>query len=821
MRLIKSIVIQLILFVGVVPFSHGESLFLEWSPNSESDLAGYNVYYGISSGSYGDPIDVGNVTSYELTELDAGVRYYVAITAYDTADNESEKSDEENGVPADTENPTITITLPTGSPTYSTETATISIAGSAADNLGVTEVSWVNDRGGSGTASGTSSWSASNISLQEGSNIITVTAQDAFSNTGTDTLTVTYSPDMTTLQYNSADPPLILTGSVPEEGFMTINVPDSLDNVISATLLLTLWDADMAGEGFIYINGNPAIDLPVGPYNEVEHDFVVPIDPAQIITGDNILRFTHVATQGYEVMSAALQITFTSYQDTVDPDITITSPTQSPTYTTSNSTITLSGNASDNLGVTQVSWVNSRGGSGTASGTTDWSVTGINLLTGNNTITVTASDAAGNTGIDTILVQYTASSTSTTSIISTTTTTAVTTTTTIPTTTTSVATSTTTVPTTTSSVSSTTTTVPTTTSSVASTTTTVPLTTSTTVPATTTAPVTTTSIVVPTTIPVTTTTAPPGNNSLSGSITINSGEEVTTSREVTLTLYAAVETPQLASALFAEEELGPEAIMCISNDGKQWSDFEPYKQIKQWTLAPGNGLKTVYAGFRDSEGNWISEPAQDQIILEEAQSTCDDPQKLQPLSVTASSTSPRYSADNLIDGDPSTIWSSVVSLFKKDEYVTLDLGTTKKVSALTMYASRLFGVDFFPTNFKIQVSQDNSTWLDISTVQGFVFGQSLTSGSWNTNGLECRYIRIYITQSKALFLLFKLAQIAEIEVYGCDESGALPLLAGESSFTQSNRNKRAASEQREPSRETENHNTTPGTPSKPTITFLE
>jgi len=810
MRLIKPILIQLILFFVIVPLCHGESLYLGWNPNGESDLAGYKVYYGTSSGNYGNPIDVGNVTTYELTGLNAGVEYYVAITAYDTADNESEKSDEEIGIPADTENPTITITIPTEASAYSTETATLSIAGSASDNLGVTQVSWVNDRGGSGTATGTSSWSASSISLQEGINIITVTARDASSNTGSDILTVTYSPDMTTLSYNSADPPVTLTGSVPEEGFMTITVPDNLDNAISASLLLTLWDADMAGEGFIYINGNPAIDLPVGPYNEVEHDFQVPVDPAQIITGDNIIRFTHVTTFGYEVMGAALQVTFTSYQDTAVPEIIITSPTQSPTYTTSNNSITLSGNASDNLGVTQVSWVNDRGGSGTASGTADWSVTGINLQSGNNTITVSASDAAGNTGTDSIVIQYNAPTTSTSSsIITSTTTTAVSTTTTIPTTSTSVTTS-------------TTTTVPTTTSSVASTTTTVPPTTSTTAPATTTAPVTTTSIVVPTTIPVTTTTVPPDNKSLSGRILINNDEDLTTSREVALSLYAAYdEVPQLASASFAGEELGPDAVMCISNDGKQWSPLEPYQQTKQWTLEPGTGVRTVYAAFRDGEGNWISQPVEDQIILDEAHPTCaDDPQKLQPISVTASENSPRYPAENLIDGNLSTIWSSVVSLFQKDQYITLDLGTTKKVSELSMYASKLFGVDFFPTNFKIQVSQDNSTWLDISTVQGFVFGQSLTSGSWNTNSLECRYIRIYITQSKSLFLLFKLAQIAEIEVYGCDASGALPLLAGENSFTQSPKQV-TLSEQRESSRANDNQNAIPGTPSKPTVTFLE
>ena len=55
-------------------------------------------------------------------------------------------------------------------------------------------MSWVNDRGGSGTATGTTSWLVSNIALLSGVNVITVTARDAANNTSTDTLTVTYTP---------------------------------------------------------------------------------------------------------------------------------------------------------------------------------------------------------------------------------------------------------------------------------------------------------------------------------------------------------------------------------------------------------------------------------------------------------------------------------------------------------------------------------------------------------------------------------------------------------------------------------------------------
>ena len=60
-----------------------------------------------SSGSYGDPVVLGDVTEYELSGLEEGVRYYIALTAFDTSDNESEKSVEESGVahqpPAGTE----------------------------------------------------------------------------------------------------------------------------------------------------------------------------------------------------------------------------------------------------------------------------------------------------------------------------------------------------------------------------------------------------------------------------------------------------------------------------------------------------------------------------------------------------------------------------------------------------------------------------------------------------------------------------------------------------------------------------------------------
>lgn len=66
-------------------------LLLSWLPNTESDLAGYNLYAGRQTGVYtaaGYPIDVGNVTSYVVTITTPG-RWYFAVKAYNTAAQES------------------------------------------------------------------------------------------------------------------------------------------------------------------------------------------------------------------------------------------------------------------------------------------------------------------------------------------------------------------------------------------------------------------------------------------------------------------------------------------------------------------------------------------------------------------------------------------------------------------------------------------------------------------------------------------------------------------------------------------------------------
>ena len=73
---------------------------LAWSPNSESNLSGYKIHYGTQSGKYDKTIDVGNPINEEKMECETQLyllpetKYYIAITSYDTNNNQSPYSKE-------------------------------------------------------------------------------------------------------------------------------------------------------------------------------------------------------------------------------------------------------------------------------------------------------------------------------------------------------------------------------------------------------------------------------------------------------------------------------------------------------------------------------------------------------------------------------------------------------------------------------------------------------------------------------------------------------------------------------------------------------
>jgi hypothetical protein len=91
--------------------------------------------------------------------------------------------------------------------------------------------------------------------------------------------------------------------------------------------------------------------------------------------------------------------------DDKSPVVKITTPNPSGVVTNTTGAINLAGTATDNGTIVRVSWSNDRGGRGTATGTANWTVSQLPLLSGLNTITIAAEDDANNIGRATLVVK--------------------------------------------------------------------------------------------------------------------------------------------------------------------------------------------------------------------------------------------------------------------------------------------------------------------------------------------------------------------------------------------------------------------------------
>lgn len=312
----------------------------------------------------------------------------ISVTARDAAGNQGTDVLTVTYTAPDSTAPTVSIASPTAASSYATASASMAIGGSASDNVGVTQVSWVNDRGGNGAASGTTAWSVSAVALQSGTNVITVTARDAAGNQSTDVLTVTYTPPDTTAPTVSILGPTSGTSFAASSSAITLGGTAADDRGVTAVT----WANDRGGSGFSSGTTSwsvPSVALQVGTN-------VITVK-AQDASGN----------QGTDVLTVTYAIL-----DTTVPAVSISSPTNMPSFVATSSSLALGGVASDNAGLMQVTWANDRGGAGTASGTTSWAVPAVALQDGTNVITVTAWDASGNQATDVLTVTLSAPSTS-------------------------------------------------------------------------------------------------------------------------------------------------------------------------------------------------------------------------------------------------------------------------------------------------------------------------------------------------------------------------------------------------------------------------
>lgn len=106
-------------FLIAAPFSHAMDGKFSWLPNQESDLAGYKIHYGTTSGQYEHVIDCGlpetvdGRVHYTIANIPDDLTYYAA-TAYDKKGHESDYSNEISydpvpSAPADFKAITVTV----------------------------------------------------------------------------------------------------------------------------------------------------------------------------------------------------------------------------------------------------------------------------------------------------------------------------------------------------------------------------------------------------------------------------------------------------------------------------------------------------------------------------------------------------------------------------------------------------------------------------------------------------------------------------------------------------------------------------------------
>lgn len=275
-------------------------------------------------------------------------------------------------------NPAVTITSPTSDPSLDTPSATVSLGGTASDDVEVAAISWSRSPGGlTGSGNGTGTWSIDSIPLVAGSNVVTVTATDGAGRSSNDVITLVYDPTA----------PTIGIVSPATDPFSTTSTPQTITGTAGDNLAVTQVDwTNMTTGGSGTASGTTAWTC---------------LTP--LTSGPNAILVTARDAAG-NTASAAITVVY----DPAAPVVAISSPTSGISLTTGITPIVIGGTSSDDVGVAAVTWTTSGAvgtTSGGATGTDPWSFQ-VDLSPGENVITVTATDGVGRTGTTFLTVIY-------------------------------------------------------------------------------------------------------------------------------------------------------------------------------------------------------------------------------------------------------------------------------------------------------------------------------------------------------------------------------------------------------------------------------
>ncbi|MBI3267673.1 MAG: discoidin domain-containing protein [Planctomycetes bacterium] len=136
------------------------------------------------------------------------------------------------------------------------------------------------------------------------------------------------------------------------------------------------------------------------------------------------------------------------------------------------------------------------------------------------------------------------------------------------------------------------------------------------------------------------------------------------------------------------------------------------------------------------------------------------------LATAASSEqSAEYGKDKVTDGLYSTAWSTGTKTGPSDEFVTLDLGTTRPVNRVRAMPREQFA-SLFPADFRLETSVDGARWVVVKKVEGFQASER-THAVFEFPATPARFVRLVVTRMNGVDGL-AYAQIAELEVGEAD-----------------------------------------------------
>jgi hypothetical protein len=304
---------------------------INWQTNSPATS---QVEFGNST-AYGSatPLDGTMVTNHQqaLSSLKPGTLYHFRVHSTDANKNAAVSTDVTFSTLADTAPPTVSILSPAAGATLS---GAVTLTVSASDNVGVASVQYKVDNANSGTPTMTApfSFNLNTTTLSTGNHVLSAVAADTSGNTATSaTVSVKVDntvPDTTapTVSISAPASGATVSGSVTASA-------NASDNIGVASVQFQLDGANVG-----------TLDT-FAPYNFAW-------DTTASTNGAHTLRAIAKDAAGNSTTSAAVSVTVNNTTpDTTPPTVSISSPANGVTVS---GTITVSANASDNIGVASV-----------------------------------------------------------------------------------------------------------------------------------------------------------------------------------------------------------------------------------------------------------------------------------------------------------------------------------------------------------------------------------------------------------------------------------------------------------------------------------